>query len=308
MKDILCIVGPTASGKTALSLATARRINGEIVSCDSMQIYKGMDIGTAKPTIEERGGISHHMLDICQPWESYSAARYAREAAACLQALQSRGRTPIIVGGTGLYLQALVHGLHKDIPDDKGAARAHWTHFVQEYGAEALRRKLAEIDPTSAARLPPGDTRRIVRALEVYTQTGETLTQRHARTQTAAPRFSVQTVGLRWPRPVLCARIAQRTDQMLQAGLVEETQRLLRCPLPDNATAIQAIGYREAAAFLRGELSFAEMREAILIATRRYAKRQMTWFSNRWSVLWIDAAQEGGDEGILKILANKGLL
>ena len=281
---LLCVVGPTASGKTALAVELALRFGGEVVSCDSMQIYRGMDIGTAKPTPEERRGVPHHMMDCASPFEPWSAGVYAREAERCIEGIQSRGRLPVVCGGSGLWLRALTEGLN-DIP-----AVGNSVPSVPD--ADAYTR-LAEVDPETAARLKPGDSQRVRRALTVFDATGRPLSDYHK--NKPEPRYRALCLGLGWERGVLYARIGARAGEMLAQGLVGETDGLLREGLSPDAPPLRAIGYREAVAFLQQSGESKDMdalREAIAQSTRRYAKRQMTWFNHQTEVLWADPSQE----------------
>ena len=283
---LVCVVGPTASGKTRLAITLARVLEGEIISCDSMQIYRGMDVGTAKPTPEERAAAVHHMIDIVGPEEDYSAARYAREAGEVLEGVLSRGKTPVLAGGTGLYLDALTGGMCFAGRSEDPALRL----ALGELSTEALVEKLRECDPESAARLHPGDRKRIIRALEVYAVTGETISAHNASTRDLESPYELLKIGLCWtPREQLYARIEQRVDQMLQNGWLEETRRLLEAGIPTSATAMQAIGYRELQQVLRGELEPDAAAALIKQNTRRYAKRQLSWFRRDDKTLWLDA-------------------
>lgn len=287
---LLCVAGPTASGKTALSLALARCLDGEIVSCDSMQVYRGMDIGTAKPSPDERGGIPHHMLDVAEPTEDYSAARYAREADEAIRGVLARGKHPIVAGGTGLYLRALVSGLHDAAPDDGGQSRARFAAYLGERGEDALHALLADADPETAARLSPKDHRRVIRALEVHALTGTPLSEHHRRARSNPPRYETLTLGLRCPdRAELYARIGARVDDMMRRGLLDEVRALLDAGVPAGCTAMQAIGYKELTDVLAGLVPLETAVEDVKTATRRYAKRQKTWFNRQWDVLWLDA-------------------
>lgn len=277
---LLCIVGPTASGKTALAVGLALHFGGEIVSCDSMQIYRGMDIGTAKPTTEERHGVTHHMIDCASPFEPWSAGTYAREATKVIEDIRARGRLPILCGGTGLYLRALTEGL-SDIPDCP----------AQVYGPDAYER-LTKVDPVTAARLTPSDRQRITRALDVFEATGIPLSEFH-RTK-PEPRYQTACLGLGYDRETLYARINARTRSMLDGGLIEETQALLSSGLPPDSTPLRAIGYRETMSFLlqdrtcEAENSRTQLEDAIAQSTRRYAKRQMTWFAHQTETEWAN--------------------
>ena len=276
---ILAVLGPTASGKTGLAVELCRRIGGEAVSCDSMQIYRDMNIGTAKPDAAERRGVPHHMMDICDPGEEYSVARYVEEADAAIGDILSRGKVPVVVGGTGLYADSLISGLSFAGRQEDMCLRRELGERYEKEGGEALHAELASIDPEAAARLHPNDARRIIRALEIYAHTGETLTEHDRKTRERPPKYRALRMIL-WPEPreMMYARIDARVDEMLRAGLMEEVRALLSRGLPPECTALQAIGYKELAGVLRGECTLEEAREELCRATRRYAKRQLTWF------------------------------
>ena len=279
---IVVIAGPTASGKTRLGIALAQTFGGEIVSADSMQVYRGMDVGTAKADWAERTAAVHHMLDVAEPSENYSVARYVQEASAVCDALLARGVTPIVVGGTGLYIDSLTAG--RDFAqneDDNGLRRAFEEEYDRIGGPEMLRR-LSLFDPERAARLQPGDRRRIVRAFEIYYLTGMTVTAHDEQTRRRPPRFDAARIVLGFKsRAALYARIDRRVTAMEEAGLFEEVEGLLARGLSPDCTAMQAIGYKEALRALRGELTRGEALDLIRLNSRRYAKRQITWF-NRW--------------------------
>jgi len=279
---IIVVAGPTATGKTRLGIALARALGGEIVSADSMQVYRGMDIGTAKADAAERAAAPHHMLDVCEPAESYSVARYAEEAGHVCEDLLARGRVPIVVGGTGLYIDALIDG--RDFADFEGDRRLRdeLSALYDAQGGEALLRMLGEFDPERAAKLHPGDKRRIVRAIEIYRLTGETATAHDLATKQRPKRFDAARIVLNYQnRADLYARIDARVEDMVRAGLFEEVEHLLSAGLSPECTAMQAIGYKEAALCLRGGLSRDEAVALIQQNSRRYAKRQITWFG-RW--------------------------
>lgn len=290
MKERLIVVaGPTASGKTRLGIELANEYNGEIVSADSMQIYRGMDIGTAKATPEERAAAAHHMLDVCAPDEEYSVARYVKEATAVCEDIISRGRLPIVVGGTGLYIDSLIAGRDfADAQEDK-ALRERLSAEYDAHGAAAMLERLRAFDPERAQRLHPSDKRRIIRAIEIYTLTGVTITAHDRLTQEMPARFDAKKIYLSFAdRTALYARIDERVDRMLAQGLFEEVEGLLASGLSADCTAMQAIGYKEAAAALRGELSREEAVDAIKRSSRRYAKRQLTWFKRDREAFWIN--------------------
>ena len=291
-RTALAVVGPTASGKSALALELAERFGGEIVSCDSMQIYRGMDVGTAKPTAEERARVPHHMLDIRDPDEPYSAADYGEEAESVAETVLSRGGLPIFCGGTGLYLSAVLTGRHDDAPPSDPALRAELSERGKtEDGRRELYDELLALDPASAAATHPNNLRRVVRALEIYRLTGtpKSVFDRESREREA--RFDCLILGLDFPeRKDLYARIDRRVDGMMKDGLYDEAKRLWeRGYLAPKTTAGQAIGYRQFLPCFAGESSPEEAAEQIKLATRRYAKRQLTWFRAQPGVVWLDA-------------------
>ncbi len=288
MKTLICIVGPTASGKTGLAVRLALQYGAEIVSADSMQIYRHMDIGTAKPDSAERCGVPHHMLDILEPSEDYSAARYALDAGACVEDIFSRGLLPIVAGGTGLYVDALLGARSFEEEPDTAAIRSRLQEEAAACGSARLHERLAQIDPERAAQLHPNDEKRVIRALEIYEATGETPTQRDRRAAARAPRYRAVKIAPDWPdRAALYARIDRRVDQMLSAGLVREAA-LVR-DLHPGRTASQAIGYKELFRYFDGLCSLEEAREDIARESRRYAKRQLTWLRRDPEIRWIDA-------------------
>ena len=291
-EKIVVVAGPTASGKTALGIALAKDFNGEIVSADSMQIYRGMDIGTAKASLAEREGIPHHMLDVAEPWEDYSVARYVEQAEACCRDILRRGKLPILVGGTGLYIDSLVSGRDFAAVDSDQGLREALSAEYDALGGEALHRRLQEIDPERAAILHPGDKRRIVRALEVYRLTGMTITEHDRQTRALPRRFDAAAIHLNFKnRAALYARIDRRVDMMVEQGLFREVEGLLAAGLSPESTAMQAIGYKEAVRSLQGELRREDAVALIKQASRRYAKRQLTWFNRdkeALPILWED--------------------
>ena len=291
-EKIVVVAGPTASGKTALGIALAKDFNGEIVSADSMQIYRGMDIGTAKASLAEREGIPHHMLDVAEPWEDYSVARYVEQAEACCRDILRRGKLPILVGGTGLYIDSLISGRDFAAVDSDQGLREALAAEYDALGGEAMHRRLQELDPERAAILHPGDKRRIVRALEVYRLTGMTITEHDRQTQALPKRFDAAAIHLNFKnRAALYARIDRRVDAMVEQGLFREVEGLLAAGLSPESTAMQAIGYKEAVRALQGELRREEAVDLINQASRRYAKRQLTWFGRdkeALPILWED--------------------
>lgn len=285
---IIVVTGPTATGKTALGVQLAQDWNGEIVSADSMQVYRGMDIGTAKVTPEEMQGVPHHMLDVAEPDENYSLARYVKEADACVQDILARGKRPILVGGTGLYIDSLVAGIVFDeAASDEGLRAGLEARYVSE-GGEALLRELSQIDPERAKKLHPSDRKRVIRALEVFYLTGKTISAHDAETQRVPPKYEALSLALSFrERERLYTRIDSRVKRMEKAGLFEEVSGLLARGIPENCTAMQAIGYKETARALRGEISHEEALGLVARESRRYAKRQLTWLRRKESLAWI---------------------
>ena len=285
---ILVVSGPTASGKTRLAVELALRSNGEVVSADSMQIYRGMDIGTAKPTHEEMRGVPHHMIDIADPEEDFSVARYVEMAAQCVDDILARGKLPIVAGGTGLYIDSLLSGRTFAQFDTASPLRSELEARIRTLGGHALLDELAAVDPESAARLHPNDEKRIVRALEVYLSTGKTITQHNLETRSIPPRYNALTLTLAFSRREdMWARIDQRVDEMMGSGLVAEVQGLLKDGVPEKCTAMQAIGYKEMAAALRSGGDVNAAAEEIKLRSRQYAKRQLTWFRRTSGAKWI---------------------
>lgn len=298
---VVCVVGPTASGKTALSVALAKALDGEVISCDSMQIYRGMDIGTAKPTDAEMQGIPHHMLSVADPDESFSAGKYAAMADPILQDILRRRKTAIVCGGTGLYMDALISGRAFAPHPADGIREAIEAEFDAR-GAEAMLQQLSQIDPAAAARLHPADRKRIVRALEIFRQTGETITEHDRKTKLLPPKYRAAWIGLTYSdRAELYARIDARVDEMMRLGLENEVRQLLAQGISPDATAMQAIGYKELAAALRGEITMEDAAAQIKLGSRRYAKRQLTWFRRNDAVFWIDRTKNADFSAVLSL-------
>ncbi len=288
MNRMIAIVGPTASGKTRLSVQLAEHLGAEIVSFDSMQVYRGMDVGTAKPTMEERRGIVHHMMDVAEPSEDYSVSRYVNQADAVVQEILSRGKSVILVGGTGLYVDSLVAG-REFAPFPQTGLREELTKIAEEQGISVLVERLRAVDPEAAESIHPSNQKRVIRALEVYLETGKTITEHNRETQSIPPKYAPVWIGLDYVnRAALYARIDKRVEEMFAQGLLDEVRRLLDSGISASATAMQAIGYKEAVAHLRGEASKAEAVAAIQLATRHYAKRQRTWFRRNEKVHWLE--------------------
>ena len=284
---IVVITGPTASGKTALGVALCQKLHGEVVSADSMQIYRRMTIGTAKPTPEEMQDIPHHMIDVAEPEENWSVARYVEAAAECVEDILARGKLPVIVGGTGLYIDSLLSGRTFAGGEVNEALRQELSERYDEIGAKGLLGELRKVDPERAEKLHPGDKKRIVRALEVFILTGKTITQHDEETRAIPPRWESAKIALDFEnRQELYDRIDRRVDDMFARGLMDEVRSLLSSGVPDDCTAMQAIGYKEAVAALRGECSVEEARARIQQESRRYAKRQLTWFRRDKEIEW----------------------
>lgn len=285
---ILVIVGPTASGKTRMAVELAQRHNGEVISADSMQIYRTMDIGTAKPTKEEMGGIPHHMIDVADPEEDFSVARYVEMAAQCVDDVLARGKLPIVAGGTGLYIDSLLSGRTFAPFSPDSALRGELERELAEKGGQAMLEALAQVDPEAAQRLHPNDHKRIIRALEVYRSTGKTITQHNRETQAIPPRYDALTIGLAFQdRQAMWRRIDQRVDEMVAAGLEDEVRRLLTSGISPKCTAMQAIGYKEFTQALSGEMTWQEAADVVKLRSRQYAKRQLTWFGRNPNTRWV---------------------
>ena len=287
MNNIICIAGPTASGKSALAVELAKEYHGEVVSCDSMQVYRRMDIGTAKPTREEMQGIPHHMIDVAEPDEDFSVSRYCRLATPIVDDIVSRGKTAIIVGGTGLYMDSLIRG-NDFAPFPSTGQRERLEAQADTVGMDAMLEWLRGVDPEAAARLHPGDRKRIIRALEVYLETGETITAHNRRTQILPPRYAPLWLGVDFAeRAELYRSIEQRVDRMLELGLVEEIKDLLASGVPETATSMQAIGYKEFVSALDCRCTIEEATADVKQASRHYAKRQLTWFRRNREINWL---------------------
>ena len=289
MNNIICIAGPTASGKTALAATLAKELNGEVVSCDSMQVYKRMNIGTAKPTLEEMQGIPHHMIDVAEPWEDFSVSRYCDMAAPIVDDILSRGKTAVIAGGTGLYMDSLIRG-NAFAPFPATGVRERLEAQADTVGMEVMLSQLRSVDPDAAGRLHLSDRKRILRALEVYLETGETITEHNRKTQAVPPRYSPIWLGLDFAqRGELYRRIDLRVDKMLDAGLLDEA-KLAYDHCQTYRTAAQAIGYKEFFPYFEGTAPLDACTEKLKQASRNYAKRQLTWFRHMDGVVWLDAS------------------
>ena len=288
LRKIPVITGPTAAGKTKLGVMLALELGGEIVSADSMQIYRGMDTGTAKPSEKDMMGIPHHMISVADPAENYSVARYVKEATQKTEDILSRGKIPFIVGGSGLYIDSLINGREFADAPKNDALRRSLSDMFDRAGGEAMLNKLRLADPAAASKLSAGDKKRIVRALEVYEITGRTITEHDLESASRPPRFDAVKIAVSYEdRKTLYSRIDERVDDMVAKGLFEEVQKLLPVISGPNTTAGQAIGYKEAASALRGEMTRAEATDLIKKESRRYAKRQLTWLRRDKNIYWI---------------------
>lgn len=298
MNNIICIAGPTASGKTALAVELAKEFNGEVVSCDSMYVYRRMNIGTAKPTAQEMDGIVHHMIDVAEPDQDFSVSKYCDMAAPIVDDIVARGKTAIIAGGTGLYMDSLIKGNDFAAYPATGV-REKLEEKAEQLGFEAMLEELRAVDPESAERLK--DTRRVIRALEVYYETGITITEHNRRTQALPPRYTPLWLGLTFAdRAELYRRIDRRVDIMLEMGLIAEIKALLASGIPEKCTAMQAIGYKEFVAALNGEISFEEAADEVRKGSRHYAKRQLTWLRRNQAIHWLIRESGESSEEILR--------
>ena len=285
---VLCVVGPTASGKTKMAVALARRFGGEVVSVDSMQIYRGMTIGTAAPTAAEMEGVPHHMIAVADPAESWSVARFCQAADGCIRDILARSRLPVLAGGTGLYLDALIRGDDFAPGSQGGEVRLRLQRELQEQGPEALLERLRTVDPETAGRLHLRDEKRILRALEIYEQTGEPMSLRDRRGRQRPDRYEALYIGLSFrDREDLRQRIDRRVDDMVRQGLLQEVQDLLDSGLPRDATALQAIGYKQFLAVADGAATTDQAVEEVKLRSRQYAKRQLTWLRRNPDIHWI---------------------
>ena len=293
-EPVVCVAGPTGCGKTALGVALARRFQGEIVSADSMQIYRGMSVGSAAPAPEETQGVPHYMIAVAEPSEAWSAARYVNAAAPIIDDILSRGKRPFLVGGTGLWMEAVLRRGGFAPGKSGGAVRRRLEEELARDGIEPLLRELSAVDPAAAARLHPSDEKRILRALEVYRETGKTITEHNEITKTLPPRYRALWLGLRYrDREEMKAALDRRVDRMAEAGLLEEVRALAESA-PRGATALQGIGYKELLPVLEGKKTFEEGIAEVKLRTRQYAKRQLTWFRRNPEIYWLER-REGQD-------------
>ena len=287
MQKVIVIGGPTASGKTGLGIELAKRIKGEIISADSMQIYKKMDIGTAKPTIEEMQGIKHHLIDFVEPNQRYSVADFKKDAIKKIEEILRNGNVPIVVGGTGLYINSLIYGIdYPEIELDE-EYRAFLENCVKEQGLDNLYKKAVEIDPEAMKSISPNDKKRILRVLEIYHQTGKTKTMQEIESRAGGIPYDYHVFCIDMDREKLYDRINQRVDEMIKRGLIDEVESLLK-EYKEFPTAMQGLGYKEVVWYLQNKITKEEMIEKIKMETRRYAKRQLTWFRKNKQTIWLD--------------------
>lgn len=299
---VIVICGPTASGKTALSIELAKKINGEIVSCDSMQIYKEMNIGTAKPTEQEKEGIKHYMIDIVSPDERFSVADYKREAKIAIREILKKGKVPIVVGGTGLYLDSLIYEIEYPNIEFDEQYRKQLEMRANKEGLEKIYNEAKKIDPIAIEKISVNDRKRIIRILEIYKATGKNKTEQEKESRKNETEFNYKVYALSWKRDKLYERINQRVDMMLKDQLVKEVEQIYK-KYNDFPTAMQGLGYKEVIQYLKSEISYEEMVEKIKMETRRYAKRQLTWFKKNKQTIWIDG--ENGIQSNIKIILEE---
>ena len=304
-KPLVVLTGPTAVGKTSLSLLLAKRLSGEIVSADSMQVYRGMDIGSAKITPQEMQGVSHHLIDILSPTEPFDAYRFKALAKEVLEGIYKRGHLPIVVGGTGFYIQALLYDIAFTSEEGDGAFRRSLEAFSAKEGNEALHSRLAAVDPQAAAEIHSNNRKRIIRALEYYHLTGERISEHNAAMRRRSSPYAFCYFVLNDDRSLLYQRIEARVDEMLVAGLVDEVKRLRAKGVHRSMTSMQGIGYREIYDYLEGELSYEEAVALIKRNTRHFAKRQLTWFRREKEVIWVDRRDFADEEAIARELEEK---
>ncbi len=298
---IVVILGPTATGKTDAAVEFAKRFDGEIISADSMLIYRGMDIGTAKPDKAQQAAVPHHLIDICDPEENFSAAAWQQKAQEAIGDIAARGKLPVVAGGTGLYIRSLLHPTSFLASDP--AVREKYEAIARQEGVSGLKARLAKVDPVSCEKL--SDERRLVRALEVYELYGKPISAFHEEDERRKPPYNALELGVNFPREVLYRRIDRRVDKMLEMGLLEETKALLARGVPETATSMQALGYKEMALHLSGQLSLDEAKELLCRRTRNFAKRQITWFKKYADPIWLNADEGCELSGITAFFAEK---
>jgi len=310
VKSLIAVLGPTATGKSALGIALAERFNGEIINCDSTAVYRGFDIGTDKVPIDQRRGIAHHLIDIADPTDEYTAAQFARDAAAAVADIHARGKLPILVGGTGFYYRALTRGLFPG-PGKDAELRARLERIAERKGVETLHRMVSRVDPESGARIQARDLKRLVRALEVYLQTGKPLTRHFAETVSPLPAdVRIGAVALRMPAPWLAERLARRVDEQFEAGLIDEINGLLAAGVPRGARPFGGLVYRQAMEYLNRVRDEASTRALIAQENRKYARRQLIWFRKEPNLVWFDGPGTNAEvqDSVIRELAARDLL
>ncbi|TCS93808.1 tRNA (adenosine(37)-N6)-dimethylallyltransferase MiaA [Hazenella coriacea] len=300
--QLLVIVGPTAVGKTALSIELAKQIHGEILSGDSMQVYREMDIGTAKASMEERMEIPHHLIDMIDPDHPFSVQDFQQLARKTITDIVSRNHFPILVGGTGLYIESVIHSYQMPHVEEDLSLRQELNEYAEKHGNEALHRRLYEVDPASAVKLHPNDRRRIIRAMEVYQVTGKPLSELKGKKESP---YTPLWIGLTMPRDQLYERINRRVDAMIELGLIDEVKRLKERGYHRGLTSMQAIGYKEIMSYLQGEISLEQAIDMIKQGTRKYAKRQLSWFRRLQEIHWFDVTKDGSFAEIQRLVAGK---
>jgi len=310
VNPLIAILGPTATGKSALAIAIAERFNGEIINCDSTAVYRGFDIGTDKVPLGERRGIPHHLIDIADPTDEYTAAQFARDASAVIADLHAKGKLPILVGGTGFYYRALTRGLFPG-PGKDAELRTRLEAIAARKGVETLHRMVTRVDPESGARIQPRDLKRLVRALEVYFQTGKPLTAHFE--DTVSPLGAdvvVGAVALRMPAPWLADRLARRVDEQFEAGLIDEIRSLLASGVPEDARPFGGLVYRQAVDYLKGVRDEAATRALIAQENRKYARRQLIWFRKEPNLVWFDGPGTNAEvqDSVIRELTARDLL
>lgn len=310
MKKVLVIAGPTGCGKTDLSVKIAKKIGAEIISSDSMQIYKGMDIGTAKVTKEEMQNVPHHMIDILSPFESYSVSDYCKDAKKIAEGIFQKGKPVVLVGGTGLYTDSFIKDIDFSEDGEKDfALRRELEYFARDYGPEALHKKLSEFDPKSAQTIHPNNIKRVIRAIEYYKLTGETIWEHNEKTKQKSSPYEYVYIGLTRDREELYERIDKRVDLMIEAGLTEEVMNLYKTGLSNGHTSMQALGYKELFWYIQGKATFDEAVRILKRDSRRYAKRQLTWFGKNPEINWINLSHTpDGEDVAMKILKDKNFV
>ncbi|MBY0494400.1 MAG: tRNA (adenosine(37)-N6)-dimethylallyltransferase MiaA [Cyanobacteria bacterium] len=310
MRPLIAILGPTATGKSALGIAIAERFHGEIINCDSTAVYRGFDIGTDKVPLDQRRGIPHHLIDIANPTDEYTAAQFARDAAAIVAELHATGKLPILVGGTGFYYRALTRGLFPG-PGKNAALRDRLEAIARKRGVEFLHRMVTRVDPESGARIQSRDLKRLVRALEVYFQTGKPLTAHFEDTVSPlGPDVTVGAIALRMPQPWLADRLARRVDEQFEAGLLDEIRTLLAAGVPPEARPFGGLVYRQAMEHLRGVRDEASTRALIAQENRKYSRRQLIWFRKEPNLTWFDGPGTNAEvqDSVIRELAARDLL